>query len=132
MEEKMEHVAVNKHHMWWERNWYTERNDKRLRQLGGFVVPTTVYTHQLLHAQMRPMVKPTAQLRNDIIDFAMSVPQTDRFNIPLETASWLEKQHDAHHSDEYAYRALRLAHHLRQQVGYLAIHELPIRARYGV
>lgn len=122
--------AINKHHLWWEKNWYTERNDKRLRQLGGFVIPTTVYCHQLLHAQMRPMVKPNARLRDDIIDFAMGLDySTDRFYTPLQTADFLEKQHEEHHSDEYAYRALRLAHHLRQQVGYLSIHELPKRNR---
>jgi hypothetical protein len=125
----VEAVQVNKHHLWWERNWYTERNDKRLRQLGGFVVPTTVYSHQLLHAQMRPMVKPTARLRDDIIDFASAVPLEHRFSVAEATADWLAEQHDTHHSDEYAYRALRLAHHLRKQVGYLAIHDLPERRR---
>lgn len=122
-----ESVSVNKHHMWWERNWYNERQDKVLRQLGGFVIPSTVYCHQLLHAQMRPMVKPTAQLRNDIIDFASAVPLTDRFSVANQTADWLAQQHETHHSDEYAYRALRLAHHLRQQIGYLSLHDLPSR-----
>lgn len=121
---------VNKHHLFWERKSYTEKYDKQLRQLSGFVVPTTVYCHQLLHAQMRPMVKPFPTLRNDIIDYASSLEHQNRFNIPLETADWLEKQHDTHHSDEYAFRSLRLAHHLRKQVGYLALHELPSR-NYG-
>lgn len=127
----MEHIAVNKHHLWWEKNWYHERNDKRLRQLTGFIIPSTVYCHQLLHAQMRPMVKPFSQLRNDIIDFASAVPLTDRFSVANETADWLEKQHEESTSDEYAFRALRLAHHLRKQVGYLALHDLPSR-NYGI
>ena len=126
----MEHIAVNKHHLWWEKNWYNERNDKRLRQLTGFVIPSTVYCHQLLHAQMRPMVKPFPRLRNDIIDFASAVPLTDRFSVANDTADWLELQHEQHQSDEYAFRALRLAHHLRKQVGYLALHDLPSR-NYG-
>lgn len=125
----MEQITVNRHHLWWEKNWYQQRNDKRLRQIGGFIVPTTVYCHQLTHAQMRPPVKPFARLRDDIIDFALEVPVEDRFSVPLQTADFLERQHDTHNSDEYAYRALRLAHHLRQQVGYLSIHDLPERKR---
>lgn len=127
----MEQVAINKHHMWWERNWYQQRHDKQLRMLGGFVVPTTVYCHQLTHAQMRPPVKPFAQLRDDIIDFASAVPLTDRFSVANQTADWLAQQHETHHSDEYAYRALRLAHHLRQQIGYLSLHDLPDRTLSG-
>lgn len=121
---------VNKHHFWWERKSYTERNDKILRQLGGFVVPTVVYCHQLLHAQMRPMVKPFPQLRNDIIDFASSVEPENRFTVVNQTADWLEEQHETHYSDEYAFRSLRLAHHLRKQIGYLSLYDLP-RRNYG-
>ena len=121
---------VNKHHLFWERKSYTEKYDKQLRQLSGFVVPTTVYCHQLLHAQMRPMVKPVPVLRNDIIDFATNLEARDRFSVANDTADWLELQHEQHHSDEYAFRALMLAHHLRKQVGYLALHDLPSR-NYG-
>jgi hypothetical protein len=118
---------VNNHHLWWERkNYYTKR-EKQLRGLAGFIVPTTVYCHQLLHAQMRPMVKPSFAMQGDIIDFASEIERTDRFNIPSATADWLELQHEEHSSDEYAYRALRLAHHLRRQIGYLSLHDLPRR-----
>ena len=117
--------------MFWERKSYTEKYDKQLRQLSGFVVPTTVYCHQLLHAQMRPMVKPFPVLRNDIIDFATNLEARDRFSVANDTADWLELQHEQHHSDEYAFRALMLAHHLRKQVGYLALHDLPSR-NYGI
>lgn len=106
---------------------YYERYDKILRQLGGFVVESTVYPHQLLHAQMRPMVKPFPALRNDIIEYASAVPLTDRFSVVTATADWLEQQHEETPSHDYAYRALRLAHHLRKQVSYLSLHELPSR-----
>ena len=117
-----ERVPVNRHHMWWERNWYHQKKDARLRQLGGFIVPTTVYTHQLLHAQMHPPVKPFSTLRDDIIDYTVSLePEQERFGIPNKVADWLVDQHDNHHSDEYAYRAFRLAAHIRQQIGYMSM-----------
>lgn len=122
-----EQLSVNKHHLWWERKNYGTRREKQLRQLGGFVIPTTVYTHQLLHAQMRPMVKPSFEMQGDIIDFASEIQPVDRFTVASSTADWLEAQYSEHRSDEYAYRALRLAHHLRKQIGYISLHDLPGR-----
>ena len=117
---------INNHHLWYNRSWY-QGKDKILRQLGGFVIPTTMYTHQLLHAQMRPPVKPFAGLRDDIIDYTKAISPDeieDRFYVPNRVSDWLEGQAEAHTSHEYAYRASRLAEHLRKQIGYLALEDI--------
>jgi len=120
---------VNKHHLWWERKSYYTPTLKQLRRLGGFVIPASAYDHRLLHAQMRPMVVPMKPLAEDIIDFASSVEQVDRFDVANETIGFLHEQAEIHTSDEYAFRAKRLAYHLGKQVGYLSLHDLPERIR---
>lgn len=77
------------------------------------------------------MVKPSPQMQGDIIDFASDVPLAHRFSVIDATADWLEAQHEEHPSDEYAYKALRVAHHLRKQVGYLSLQEVPERRFRG-
>lgn len=121
--------SVNLHHMFWIRNNYRTPTLKRLRSLGGLVIPAMTYDHQLLHAQMRPMVVPMKPLAEDIIDFASSVEQVDRFDVANETIGFLHEQAEIHTSDEYAFRAKRLAYHLGKQVGYLSLHDLPERIR---
>lgn len=118
----------NRHHVWFNRKSYYTPTQKALRYHQGFVIPASAYDHQLLHAQMKPMVVPTKAIIDDILDYiGPSEKPEARFDTLAKTIGFLTLQSQEHYSEDYAYRADRLAAHLSRQMGYLALHDVPPR-----
>lgn len=115
---------INRHHIWFNRkNFYTP-SDKKLRNLGGFALDIYAPAHRLLHAQMKPMVKPTRWIADMIIDFAESVHQDTRFDVLEQTAGMLISE--PFYTYDENMRAARLGHHLLKQRDYFDLHPLSI------
>lgn len=60
---------VNLHHCMWTRNEYLERPEKIYRSLSGLILPMVISSHNELHANVRPPIKPRLDLMNEAIDF---------------------------------------------------------------
>lgn len=126
-------LPINRHHIWYERRHYNTPTLRRLRNLGGFVVPTVIFDHRDMHHKMPPMKIPSKPIAVDIMDNATTIERTDRFSVVRGTAAFLLEQHHEHADESYALEALRLARHLNKQVELLSITPLPIEAamHYG-
>lgn len=116
---------VNRHHIWYERKNYFTVSEKTLRNLGGFALDIYAPAHRLLHAQMKPMVKPSRYMIDDIIDVAKTIDnEANRFAILEGTAEHLISK--PYGDYELDIRALRLGRHLIQQRTYFDLHPLEI------
>lgn len=113
---------INKHHLWFERKNYYTPTDKKLRSLGGFVLDIYAPAHRLLHAQMKPMVKPPRFIQDDIIDLSHGIHQEHRFSVAEYTIEFLLDKPYQTFDDNI--RAARLGHHLASQLGYFTLHPL--------
>lgn len=113
---------VNIHHVWWQKNAYYAKHEKVLRQMGGFALSMYAPAHRLLHAQLRPMVKPPKFMIDDIVDHARHFPQEHRFSVLEETADYLLDTPYKLEQDNI--RAARLGQHLITQRGYFDLHPL--------
>ena len=114
---------INRHHIWHERKNYYTPTEKTLRGLGGFVLGIYAPAHRLLHAQMKPMVKPPRQMQNYIIDFAIGIEPETRFDVLDQVAAHLLEKPFRSYEDNI--RAARLGQHLTQQRAYFNMHPLP-------
>ena len=120
---------VNRHHVWYERKGYYTPTEKVLRQLGGFVLDMYAPAHRLLHAQMRPMVKPPRYMIDDIVDLARVTPEEHRFSVLESTADFLLAKPYGNEVDDI--RAARLGQHLIGQRRYFDMHPLDGDPEYG-
>lgn len=120
---------INKHHIWFNRkNFYTPA-EKTLRGLGGFTLGIYAPAHRLLHAQLKPMVKPPRYMVDDLIDVARGVNQEHRFSVlDMTTAHLLSNPYDDY---EKNIRAARLGNHLLTQRQYFNLHPLEGDELYG-
>jgi hypothetical protein len=116
---------TNRHHLWFERKNYYTHNERALRGLGGFVLDIYAPAHRLLHAQMKPMVKPPRFMQDDIIDISRSIhaKADTRFDVVTGSAEFLLSK--PYRTDDANIRAARLANHLLQQLSYFDLHPLP-------
>ena len=120
---------VNRHHIWHERKNYYTPAEKTLRAMGGFVLDIYAPAHRLLHSQMKPMVKPTRFMIDEIIDVARSIDRSEnRFAVLEGTAEHLLSKPFGGY--ETNIRAIRLGRHLLQQRGYFDLHPLEGDALY--
>jgi len=115
---------TNKHHIWHERKNYYTPAEKTLRSLGGFVLNMYAPAHRLLHAQMKPMVKPNRLIIDDIIDVSRTIDREEnRFAVLEGAAEFLISK--PYGDFDLDIRALRLGRHLLQQRTYFDLHPLP-------
>lgn len=61
---------VNNHHVFFEKRWYRTQAEHRFRNLGGLVIPMHIPVHDDLHARVRPPLKPSPELREQVTEFA--------------------------------------------------------------
>lgn len=67
--------AVNRHHVMFESNRYTDSFGRAYRNLSGLVLPMLVEVHNELHAEVLPPIKPCKLLMVDIIQTGGRLPQ---------------------------------------------------------
>lgn len=115
---------TNRHHIWFERKNYYTPTDKTLRNLGGFILDIYAPAHRLLHAQMKPMVKPPQYMKDDLIDIGRQLAKEaeTRFDVLEGSADYLLSK--PYRTDEANIRAARLGQHLLRQREYFSMHPL--------
>lgn len=112
--------AVNRHHVMFESNRYTDSFGRAYRNLSGLVLPMLVEVHNDLHANVLPPIKPCKLLMVDIIQTSNRLPDMplyDRFKALSERFEHLS--HVSNHVN-INYQSGRILDNLRQQDEYIS------------
>lgn len=59
----------NNHHVFWEKKSYTTPIERRVRNMGCFVIRMNITAHQELHANVSPPPKPEPQHLHNLYNF---------------------------------------------------------------
>ena len=59
----------NSHHVWFERRKWTTPIERRVRNMGAFIIRVNAVDHQELHAYVPPPPKPSSEQLHDLYQF---------------------------------------------------------------
>lgn len=103
----------DRHHLWFERQAYTTRLERKLRMHRGFIIPVLIDTHRELHAHVPPPPQPNHH------QAAALLQEIDQFDItPVHHAIELFEDW-SHRNGIIAQNAGQIAENLQMQGEYL-------------
>jgi len=98
----------NRHHIFYPRRKYKSSTEREFRNYSGFVVPTWIPAHKLLHVEVPAPPKPSAGLMREILYNLQDREVEDRLDGLFYTVEFLADRGED-----------RLATNLTKQLGYL-------------
>lgn len=84
-------IETNRHHVHWERNGYKTNIERRIRNMGAFVIKMEVPVHDSLHRHLPPPPKLRGDQYHDLYNFMQDRLYKDGTPEGLEWAiAWAE------------------------------------------
>mgnify|MGYP000915977316 CR=1 FL=1 len=119
---------LNVHHTFWPKSEYTTRYERNFREHFGLVSPVAIVNHDLLHSRMTPPPKPERSQMRDLMDYLEDTPAA----VQVERLWGLDKSEKffraiGQSATEEAFKALRIADHLEEQMGILSMRLVEIK-----
>lgn len=116
----MSRLKINKHHIWHHRRQYADSLEVEFREHPGFVVPTLVVWHNLLHENEDPPPKPTHDMMGNCLDYVGEFnPDMGRLST-LHLAMDFFKNPQNHYTSREAILGAEIYDNLMAQLGYLS------------
>lgn len=89
-----EPIMRNNHHVFWRRNEYKTPIERRVRNMGSFIIRVNAVDHQELHACVEPPPKPAPEQLHDLFRFMQEHNHTVEGLEGLEWAvAWANDRH---------------------------------------
>lgn len=112
--------AVNRHHVMFESNRYTDSFGRAYRNLSGLVLPMLVEVHNELHAEVLPPIKPCKLLMVDIIQTAQRLPDMPVYDQFQAFSNRFYQLSQTNSHTRINYEAGRIHDNLQQQNEFIA------------
>lgn len=109
---------VNRHHPFWEKGWYTPKEDRDFRSIGGLVIPLWIPVHDDIHSNVLPPPKPSKRLQEQVAEYQRSL-EGDVYDQFYQIAHFIGNVANTAWSDEKAHEALAINENLIAQSTYI-------------
>lgn len=109
---------VNRHHPFWEKGWYTPKEEQNFRNIGGLVLPMWIPPHNEIHAKLSPPPKPSKGLQEQIAEYQRGL-EGDAYEMFYHIAHFIGNIANTAWSDERAHEALLISDNLIAQSAYI-------------
>lgn len=107
------------HHVFWEARNYRPGEEQRFRNMSGLVLRMTNETHNNLHAETFPPLKPSKGLREQIAEFSCGTYESDEYAQFYRIAHFIGDVANSSWSSERADEAFHIHENLMEQAPFI-------------